>query len=107
MKKPRFKLDGRTGQLRYFDAEGRKQVQAGRVGILWHEYLLKVVAGVVQGAEIRKRGADGLTQWYALEATPEEAEEVLAEHTKKLPDHRIISARAIRRHRERTGKPVV
>lgn len=100
MKLPPFKVDGRTGSLRWLDAEGRPRGQSGRVGYLMRCFGQAVIAGVGRDFEIRL--GDG--PWHRIEATADEAREMF---TGLGGAAIVLRASRIRAAREERGLPVI
>lgn len=97
MKRPPFKIDGRTGQLRWTDHRDRPQVQSGRMGFLyWRVYAQAVIAGTGRDFTIRLTGKP----WHVIEATPDEIKDSMRGRPTVATERMIVRAERIRARRE-------
>lgn len=103
MRRPRFKLDGRSVTLRWKKPDGRTGLQTDRGIRLMTKVAVQVVAGTGKDFEARKAGYRGRTAWHPVSMTYEEAVEYLDAYwmTRGL----LRNAKATREFREERGMP--
>lgn len=72
MRRPPFRVDGRTGQMRWEGIDGRKHVKSGRLKFLAMNWAEGVISGTGRAYEMRLSEGH---PWHVIEATPDEMRE--------------------------------
>ena len=103
MKVPRFKLDARSGTLRWRKPDGSKGSIGDRAGRFKSRAAQQVLAGTGIDFEVRKMTSRGRSDWQPLRMTYAEADELLQSHF-TLKGLRKQSL-AVRARREERGTP--
>lgn len=81
MRRPPFKIDGRTGQLRWQGIDGREHVKAGRLTFLSQVWAEGVISGTGRAYEVRLSSDH---PWHRLEATPDEMRRECSGHANRV-----------------------
>lgn len=103
MRRPRFKMNGRLGNMRWRGPNGEPRNRTDRLGHMVYLAAEQVVAGTGIDFECRTVVDRGRTKWHPLRMTFDEAVEYM-EADWQLRDQ-LARCLAMRRRREEGGKP--
>lgn len=78
VKKPRFKIDGRSGRLRSKQPDGSLWVRTGLLQTCWDEWSEAVLSGIAEGVG-QMQLTVGKGTWHDVELTPAEARDEILE----------------------------